>query len=287
MALHWGNNAHMPRIGLALGGGGTRGTAHIGVLQSLEHHNIRPSCLSGTSAGAFVAALYSFGVPLPDIHELVVKLTPMQTVHFTFSLFGLLSNNAIGEILEEKIGSRIIEDAPIPLAIMTADICTGEKVVMRTGSVTTAVMASSALPGISVPVKIGNRLLVDGFIVENVPVSPLRSMGAEIIIAVNLGSERLYKPPEDIIDIVRNAFDISVDGNTEDQMASADVIIEPKVASYPRNDNTAAPTVIAEGFRATEAKMDHLQSVIHHLQAQSAPSLWHSILRLSGYKQTA
>ncbi len=265
------------RFGLALGGGGTRGTAHIGVLTALEEHHLLPSYLSGTSAGAFVAALYAFGVPLADIQKVVVDMTPMQTVHFTFSRFGLLSNEEIGAIVETMIGARNIEDAPIPLAIVAADICTGEKIVMRTGSVASAVMASSALPGVSVPVRIGERMLVDGFIVENVPISPLRGMGAGIVVAVNLCSERIYDTPADMIDVLRNAFDIAIDGRIGENMKSADILIEPKVASFPRNDNSQAPLVIAEGYRAAGEKIGDMTAALRNHNGSRPTSLWRSL----------
>jgi len=266
-------------FGLALGGGGTRGTAHIGVLTALEEHHLLPSFLSGTSAGAFVAALYAFGVPLAEIRAVVLDMTPMQTVHFTFSRFGLLSNEEIGTIIEKMIGARNIEDASIPLAIMAADICTGERIVLRTGPVALAVMASSALPGVSVPVRIGDKMLVDGFIVENVPISPLRTMGADIVVAVNLCSERIYDTPADMIDVLRNAFDIAIDGRIGENMKAADVLIEPKVASYPRNDNSQAPLVIAEGYRAAGEKIADMVRMLHNRSGRRSASLWRSLFR--------
>lgn len=275
------HNNHDPRIGVALSGGGTRGSVHVGVLQALEDNGIVPAYLSGTSAGAFVAALYAFGIPLFDLRKIVIAMTPMRTVHFTLSRFGLLTNDAIGSIVDEVIGKRNIEDAPIPLAVMAADICTGEKVVLRSGSVSAAVMASSALPGISVPVTIGGRMLVDGFIVEDVPISPLRPMGADIVVAVNLCSEQTYKTPEDLIDVLRNAFDIAIDKTTQEQMLGADILIEPKVASFSRNDNSGASSLIAEGYRATASQMETLRLSIEQHRHRRVGAWWQSLLHPS------
>jgi NTE family protein len=244
------------KIGLALGGGATRGAAHIGVLQALEDNGIQPSCIAGTSMGALVGALYAFDVPLSEIRALAHKMSPLNIVKFGRSKLGLLSNKKLADILIETIGKVNIEDAHIPLAIVATDINTGNEVIIRTGDVGLAVLASTCLPGVFKPIVIDDTLLVDGGLVEDVPISPLRSMGVDVIIAVNLGAERKYKSPQDAIDVLINSYDIVIDQYVAVQIRDADVLIEPKLAAFQRNDIKRIPELISEGYRATSEQIE-------------------------------
>jgi NTE family protein len=178
------------RIGLALGGGATCGLAHSGVLKALEDHHIRPDCISGSSIGAFAATLYAFGVPIKEMRRVGQGMTPLNVSKLNLSRYAMFSNEELGKLILAEIGKARSEDAKIPLAIMATDIGSGEKIVLRRGEVAPAVMASSATPGIYMPVRIDGRMLMDGGIVEDVPISPLHVMDAENIIAVNLSAER-------------------------------------------------------------------------------------------------
>ncbi len=249
-------------LGLALSGGATRGFAHIGVLQALEDNKIRPDFLSGTSIGSFTAALFAFGIPLKEIRSIAQSMTPVKITKLKLSLLSLFSNEELGRLIQAKIGNARIEDSPIPLAILTVDIGSGEKVVMRRGEVAPAVMASNAVPGIYRPIYIDGRMMVDGGIAEDVPISPLRPMGAEVVVAVNLSAERRYSPPKDIIDIIFNAIDIAIDENTKLQARQADVLIEPKLSHFPRLDVSNIDEIIAEGYRATEAKIEKIKLLL-------------------------
>lgn len=250
------------RLGLALSGGATRGLAHIGVLQALEDNGITPDYLSGTSIGAFAAALYAFGVPLQEIRSVGQGMTPLNVSKLKLSRFAMFSNEEMGRLIQSKIGKARIEESPIPLAIITVDIGTGAKVVMRQGEVAPAVMASNAVPGIYRPIYIDGRMLVDGGIAEDVPISPLRPMGADFIVAVNLSAERLYRRPENIIDIILNAIDIAIDEDTKAQVQSADVLIEPRLSHFPRMDVNKIDELIAEGYRATEASVGKIRLLL-------------------------
>ncbi len=254
---------HKPRLGLALSGGATRGLAHIGVLKALEDNGIKPDYLSGTSIGAFAAALYAFGITIEEIRDMGRGMSPVSVSKLKLSRYALFSNEELGRLIQFKIGRARIEEALIPLAIMTADIGTGEKVVLRMGEVAPAVMASNAVPGIYRPISIDGRMLVDGGIVEDVPISPLRPMGAEIVVAVNLSAEREYRTPSDIIDILLNAFDIAIDEDTKVQVRAADVLIEPKLSHFRRMDVSQIDDLIAEGYRAAAASVEKIRAVQH------------------------
>lgn len=166
------------KIGLALGGGAVLGAAHIGVLKALEDYGYEITSITGTSIGAFVASLYAFGLPVAEIEKLALKLRWIDISELSLSQFGLLSNENLGDIVIENITGENIEESKIPLAVIATNITSGEKVVLKEGNIKSAVMASTCLPGVFIPVNINNDLLIDGGVTENVPVSPLLEMGA-------------------------------------------------------------------------------------------------------------
>ena len=125
-------------IGLALGGGSFRGVVHLGILKALEEEGLQPGFISGTSAGALAAAFYAFGMPPEDIRDLARKLRWIRVSNPTLPRLGLLSNAELGRFVEKHLGEVMIEEAPIPMAILASDVTSGEKVVFKTGKVSTA-----------------------------------------------------------------------------------------------------------------------------------------------------
>jgi NTE family protein len=158
------------------------------------------------------------------------------------------------------LGKVDIADARIPLYLMATDLTHGTKVVLSKGDASQAVMASSSIPGIFVPVEIDGQLLVDGGLLENVPVSPLREAGAEFIVGVDLSAGRHYQRPQDIIDVFANAIDIAIDNVTRSQTSDADLVIAPELSSYSRRDTSRIPELIEEGHRVTRQLLDKLKS---------------------------
>ena len=139
------------KVGLALGGGVVLGASHVGVLQAITELEIPISYITGTSIGAFVAALYAFGMPWYDIEEVAMDLEWVDTAALSLSQFGLLSNHKLGEIVRNIIGDVRFQDAKIPLGMVASDVVNGEKVMLTQGNVAEAVMASSCIPGILNP----------------------------------------------------------------------------------------------------------------------------------------
>lgn len=262
----------IPGLGIALGGGAFRGAVHPGALKALEEEGLQPNFLSGTSAGAMVAAFYAFGTPPEKIRELAHKLRWLRISSFTLPKLGLLSNAEIGNFMETHLGDVLLENALIPIALVAADIRTGERVVFKTGSVAEAVMASTCIPGVFTPVEVDGRLLVDGAIVENVPVSVLNEMGARVSVAIDLGSGR-YRTPQGIVEVLLNAFAIAVDQTTSRQTESADVLIRPDLTGYSLMDSGNSAKLYAEGFRSAT----HAAEVIHEATKDAEPSSWETL----------
>lgn len=243
-------NPFNTRIGVALGGGAAKGLAHIGVLQAFEEEGVRIDCISGTSIGALVASYYAFGKPVADIRQIGASLHLKKMINFTFKKRGFFSTEGIRELILRDLGEVRIEDARIPLAICTTDIITGEQVVFQKGCLADAVCASVAVPGLFVPVEIGGRMLVDGGIVENVPISPLESMGAGITVAVDLNGVKRYPIPDDVMDVIGNAIDIGMDLRTRQQIREADIVLSLDLSGYNRLGNEErAGALVEEGYR--------------------------------------
>lgn len=188
------------RIGYALGGGGARGLSHIGVIKVLEEHGIYPDVIVGTSIGALVGALYASGLRAGDIERAMrldlKRLAMLADV--TWSLTGLVKGKRVSAALKSFLGDLTFADMKIPFACVATDVISGEEVVMRTGPVITAVRASISVPGLFTPVKCQGRYLVDGGLVNMVPVSICRQMGADYVVGVNVipDPSRLIHQPE-------------------------------------------------------------------------------------------
>jgi len=247
------------RIGLALGGGGAKGIAHIGVIKAFEENDIEISYLSGTSIGALVASYYAFGKSVDDIRRISSGLSFTSLIGLSIPKKGIFSTKSIKDMILNDLGDVNIEDADIPLAICTSDIMSGEQVVFRKGSLADAVCASVAVPGIFIPVEINGRTLVDGGITENVPVSPLDRMGAGITVAINLNGITSYQEPKDLIAIMGNAIDIAIDLRTREQLKKADVTLSLDLGEFSRFGNTDEfDKLYKQGYSLARSKISKL-----------------------------
>ena len=177
-----------PRLGLALGSGSARGWAHIGILRALEERGLRPDVITGASVGALVGAAYAAG-RLADLEEWVCKLTQRDVwrlVDTTFRSGGVMTGNRLMEAIAAHIGDAPIETLPMRFGAVATDLYTGEEIWLREGPFMTAVRASSGLPGLFSPTWHEGRWLIDGGVVNPVPVSLCRALGADVVIAVDL-----------------------------------------------------------------------------------------------------
>lgn len=178
---------HPGRVGLVLGGGGGKGSAHIGVLSALEALHVPIDVLAGTSIGGLVAAFYAVGYQPYQIEQWFLRATARNILERDPGNSGFLGTRKIESLLQEALGQRTFADARWPLALVTVDIVSGQLVVLRDGSLVEAVLATTAVPGLFPPVARGEQLLVDGGVLNNVPVDIAQKLGAERVIAVDLG----------------------------------------------------------------------------------------------------
>jgi NTE family protein len=179
------------KVGLALGSGGARGLTHLGVIKALMSSGVKIEYVSGASVGALVGAFLAAG-KLDELIEFVAPLTrkeSLKLVDIMFPTSGLIEGKKIEQMLRERLGTLKIEDLPIPFACVATNFYTGQEVILTKGDLVTAVRASISIPGVFKPVTVGDMLLLDGGVVNPVPVQVVRDLGAEFIIAVDICPE--------------------------------------------------------------------------------------------------
>lgn len=215
------------KVGLALGGGAVRGFAHVGVLVELEKADIPVSYVAGTSVGSIIGALYVAGVPLPIIRELATQMNWGYFARPILSREGLVSFDKLEKWLIHMLGNLHFADLTIPFAVSTIDLETGEEVIINSGPLARAVRASCSVPGFVTPVWHEGRLLGDGGIVNNVPVSVVRQMGADYVIAIDVFQESSNRRLLGPLNRGLAAFEILVRGNG---WRNADCTVTPQLS---------------------------------------------------------
>lgn len=238
-----------PKIGLALGSGGARGLAHIGVIKALKEHQIHFDLISGSSMGSLVGALIANNNDIKMIEKLAVTLKRKHWLDLTVPKLGFVSGDKVKELTRILTHGKNIEDLALPLGIVTTDIETGERVVFKDGNVAEAVRASISIPGIFVPHRIGDRLLVDGGVVERVPVHTVREMGADIIIAIDVGLFDAKMKVTSIMDVISQSINIMEREIYQRQISTADYVIRPNVGDISSLDFSNVEDIIEEGYR--------------------------------------
>lgn len=246
------------KIGIALGGGAVLGAAHVGVLRAIEESKVDIDYLTGTSIGAFVASLYAFGKSSKEIEEITSDINWMDITSISLSRYALLSNDKIGKFIKKHIGEVNIEDAEIPLSLIATDASNGDKVILKKGPLADAVMASMAIPGIFIPIEIGDQLLVDGGIVENVPIHTLNKMGADYVIGVDLNASHQFEKPKNILEVLLNSFHFIMRYSTKLQTESADLLIKPDLSKFSRSSMDNVDALIKQGYKDAKKVLEGL-----------------------------
>ena len=241
----------VPAIGLALGGGFARGIAHVGVLKVLEEEGIPVRMIAGTSVGALIGAAYCSGVTIAELEEVAYKVRFTTFARWTLSRYGFATNDRMVSFLTRTLKVQTFEELRIPLGVTATDFNTGEGMVFTSGSIIDPVRASCAYPGMFLPVEIRGRWLVDGMLSNPVPTRPLRAMGAERVLAVQLkGQWSKTTAPRHLFDVIGQSFAIAQDMMSSVWRTAADLVIEPDVAGFDYDDFKRAGDLIRVGEMA-------------------------------------
>ena len=262
------------RIGLVLGSGSARGWAHFGVIRALAAAGIRPDLVAGTSIGALVGAAYALGM-LDPFEEWVRSLTGRDVVRFLDvdpRSGGLIKGERLMAALRADASRRPIEELALPFAAVATDLRTGEEIWLRNGPAIDAVRASIALPGLFPPVERDGRLLVDGGLVNPVPVSLARAMGAQAVIAVDLSSDMVGsflrrhapRPVPSPMEVFVSSMQVMQVRIARNRIAAdpPDVLVAPRVSQLGLLDFHRAAEAIDEGRHAVERVAAELQDLV-------------------------
>jgi len=235
-------------MGLALGGGFARGIAHIGVLKVLQAEGIPIRVVAGTSVGALIGASYCSGSSIAEMEEVAHNTRFTSFARWTLSRCGFASNDRMVSFLNRILKVKTFEELRIPLGVAATDFNSGEGVVFHSGQIIDPIRASCAYPGMFLPVEMRGRYLVDGMLSHPVPTRPLREMGAERVLAVNLKSTWAKGgAPRHLFDVIGQSFAIAQDTMSSVWRPAADVVVEPEVGEFAYDDFKRADDLIRLG----------------------------------------
>ena len=255
------------KIGLALGSGGSRGLAHIGVIKVLEENNIPIDFIAGSSIGAMIGGFYAAGLDIKEIEEIALSINWRRIFSILFDPHlkqGLIGGEKLKTFIKNYINGKKFEDCKIPFAAVATDLKTGEIVILNKGEMAQAIRASISIPLIFKSAKIESRMLADGGLSAPVPAEIARGMGADIVIAVNLDKHYCdeeckpgwYDIANDSLNILRHHLALS-------NVANADIIIEINVGKNYWYQFTNAQDKILAGEKAAKEVLPRLKELIY------------------------
>jgi NTE family protein len=269
-----------PTIGLALSGGAARGNAHVGVLRAFSENNIPIDFVAGTSAGSLVGGALASGMPLDEIEDLGRKLRWRDIGRMTMSRLGVQSNERLEQYLRERLPVSRFEDLQIPFAAVATELKTGAAVIMREGDVPFAIRASCAIPGWYVPVTDDEgRQLVDGGLVAVIPATVTRSLGADIVIAVDVNADgaTFLGPASSVIGVLLQSMLVVQKTASHYQIEMSDLVVRPKVGHIRWDEMGRADELIAAGY---EAGLESVPKILALLdEAVKAQPKWYQLGR--------
>ncbi len=258
------------RIGLALGSGSIHGLAHVGVLRELERRGLRPAVVAGTSAGALVGVLHAAGLDLDAIESIARSLDWQRSGRLVWPSRGLMRNGPLQRRIDAAVGARRLEALPTPFGAVATDIVTGERVLLRTGACGLAVGASSSIPVLFAPVRVGRRDLVDGSLTEPVPADAAREMGADFVIAVDVAYRPGDAAPRGITDMAFQMMHVMVNALIAEQIRRADFALRLDLHRLMLG-SWNADTLIEEGERVMREAWPELERALGANPAISVP----------------
>jgi NTE family protein len=268
--------APKPRIALVLGGGAARGFAHVGVIRALEQEKIPIDLVVGTSVGSLIGAIYAADLDSFDLEWTAFKLEKDDLLDYGVLSAVMGMGLARGDKLEEFVKSRVkvanIEDLKIPFAAVATDLNWGTKVVLDSGSVSRAVRASSAIPGVFQPVQHMGKILVDGGVVDNIPISVARAKGADIVVAVDISENVANTHITNLVDVMIQASNIMFALNVEHSKKDADVLIAPAVGDVGMLDFSQKKRCMQAGIEATRLAAPGIRRAVDAWVAKRAAS---------------
>ncbi|NMA02890.1 MAG: patatin family protein [Clostridia bacterium] len=253
-----------PKIGLALGAGGAKGFAHIGVLKVLEEENIPVDYIAGSSMGAAIGAVYSAGTDLDLLEKLAREVKNHHILDIGLPKLGLIKGKKALALSRLLTHNKSFDELNIPLKVVATDLITGERVVFSEGKVADAVRASISVPGAIEPYSLDARTFVDGAVTDRVPAQVVQEMGADIVLAVDLQYFNcgIVATIHNVYDVIMQSIEIMERAHRNYYCEYADIIIKPNVCEHSWTDFEEASTIIEAGKEACREILPQLRRLI-------------------------
>jgi NTE family protein len=254
------------KVALVLGAGASKGFAHIGVLKVLQSNKIPIHMIVGTSAGSFVGSLFAYGYDGYQLQRMSLALEKSDIIDFTVPDNGFIKGERLENYINSALRNTPLESLRIPFYAVATDIQKGEEVVFGSGNTGTAVRASCAIPGVFKPVRISNRIYVDGGVVSPVAVHAARQYGADFVIAVDISSGIEDTAPQSTIETLLQSIDVMYSKISAIQLQKADVVIRPNVRHIGSSDFSKRHEAILEGEKAANEALPQINLIISRIQ---------------------
>lgn len=252
--------ARQPKIGLVLGGGGARGFAHVGVIKVLESHGITPDIIVGTSVGSVVGALYAAGYTGYELQEISLPMQRASVTSWILPNRGFMSGEPLEQFINRMVKLQPVEKLQRVFAAVATELNTGNEIVFRMGDTGKVVRASCSVPGIFQPTEIEGKSYVDGGLVKPVAASVARSMGADIVIAVNISNLPENNQINSTLDVLMQTFDIMSGSINRYELNHADVVICPVTKEIDQTNLDDKHWAILEGEKAATAALPGIKA---------------------------
>ncbi|WOE28195.1 MULTISPECIES: patatin-like phospholipase family protein [Acinetobacter] len=262
--------AREPVIALALGGGGAKGFAHIGVIKVLESHGIKPKIVTGTSAGSFVGSLYASGKSPYQLQHIALTFKESDIRDLTLNRQGFIAGQKLQDFVNQHVANKPIEKFPIRFAAVATRLDNGRKADFIKGNAGQAVRASCSIPNVFVPATIGGTQYVDGGLVSPIPVQTAKAMGADLVIAVDISARPTGNQPVSMWGLLDQTLNIMGQQSIHQELAQANIVIQPKVGHIGTLDLKASNQTILEGEKAAQLQVKAIQQAITNFKKSPA-----------------
>ncbi len=259
----------VPTVGVALGAGGARGFAHIGVLQALEERGIPVSVVAGSSMGGLVGALYATGADPHFMKMLALNIRRRQWVDFIVPKMGFIAGEKVRELVRLLTRGLRVHEANKPLAIVATDLLHKRNVIFHEELIADAVRASISIPGVFVPYPVGEGLYVDGGVLDPVPIDAAKNLGADIVIAVDVSSQVLSQSPKSVVDVLLQSFGLMQERVVQMEDFGPAIYVQPPLDDIGMGHFHRAEDAVEAGYRAMSLAMDE---VMESLRLWEPPS---------------
>ena len=262
--------AREPVIALALGGGGAKGFAHIGVIKVLESHGIKPKIVTGTSAGSFVGSLYASGKSPYQLQHIALTFKESDIRDLTLNRQGFIAGQKLQDFVNQHVANKPIEKFPIRFAAVATRLDNGRKADFIKGNAGQAVRASCSIPNVFVPATIGGTQYVDGGLVSPIPVQTAKALGADLVIAVDISARPTGNQPVSMWGLLDQTLNIMGQQSIHQELAQANIVIQPKVGHIGTLDLKASNQTILEGEKAAQLQVKAIQQAITNFKKSPA-----------------